>query len=379
MREERRMRRKILSFAVLMLILVGASTGCTSNAAAASSWPGYAVSDGMGYFSYGTQVYALDLKNGGLVWNYPNEASSGRQFYAAPAIGDEFVVVGDYENSLAALDKQSGSEKWQFGSAKDRFVGSALVLNGYVYAPNSDHYLYALDENGDLMWQFKAEGPNWTQPLADDDNLYLVSMDHFLYTLNFEYASSNLETSESGSRTLVAEPLWSLELGAAVVADPVLVDGVMYIGTIDGTLFAVDMAAKKIIWTFDADGEMASIWSSPVVLSDAVFVGDQNGIVYALSTADGSELWPTPYAAGESIVSGGVVVDDSVVYATREGKVFSISLEKELRTLAVFETELYSSLKVDGEKIIIAPAAKEGLFKAVDTNGVEIWNYIPAD
>lgn len=373
------MRKKILSFAVLILLVGLASTGCTSSASAASSWPGYSVSDGAGYFSYSTQVYALDLKNGSLIWNYPQEGSSGRQFYAAPAVSDDLVIVGDYDNGLVALDKQNGSEKWQFSSAEDRYIGSALVLNGYVYAPNSDHYLYALDENSDLMWQFKAEGPNWTQPLADDENLYMVSMDHTLYAFDFEYASGDLETSESGSRTLVAEPLWSLDVGAAVVADPVLVDGVMYIGTIDGTLHAVDVAAQEILWSYDAEGEMASIWGSPVVLSDTVFVGDQEGNVYAVSTADGSAFWPSPYTAGDSIVSGGVALEESVVYATKEGKVFSINLEKEPRTLAVFESELYSSLEIDGEKIIIAPAAKEGLFQAVDANGVEIWNYIPAD
>ncbi len=373
------MRKKIFGFVVLLLIVVVASTGCTSRAAAASSWPGTLVSDGAGYFSYSSQVYALDIKNGDLLWSYPQEANSSRQFYAAPAVDADLIVVGDYSNGLAVLDKQSGSEKWQFTDAEDRYIGSALVLNGYVYAPNSDHFLYALDENGDLMWQFKAEGPNWTQPLADDTNLYLASMDHKLYALGFEYASSDLETSEDGSRTLVAEPLWTIDMGAAVVADPVLVDGKIFIGTIDGNLYAVDLAAKEVLWSFNAEGEMASIWGSPVVLSDTVFIGDQNGNVYAVSAVDGSAVWPTPFTAGESIVSGGAALEDSVVFATREGKVFSINLEKEPRTLAVFETELYASLKVDGEKIIIAPAAKEGLFKAVDANGVEVWNYIPAD
>ena len=379
MREERRMRKKITSIAILMLIIAAASTGCTSNTGAASSWPGYSISDGTGYFSYGTQVYALDLKNGSLLWVFPQEASSGRQFYSAPAVGDDLVIVGDYSGGLAAIDKQSGFEKWQFSGAEDRYIGSALSVDGFTYAPNSDHYLYALDENGDLMWRFKAAGPNWTKPLFDDENLYLVSMDHYLYALDLEYDTSSLNLAEDGSLTLVSEAKWSLDLGAAIVADPVIADDVMYVGTIDGTLYAVDLATQKTLWSFTAEDEMAAIWGSPVVMPEAVFVGDQDGNVYAVNIEDGSALWPSAFAAGTSIVSGGVLVDESVVFATREGKVFSINLDEEPKNLAVYETELLASLQVDDEKIIIAPAAKDGLFKAVDLNGVEIWNYIPAD
>ena len=72
-------------------------------------------------------------------------------------------------------------------------------------------------------------------------HLYLASMDHYLYALDLNYDTSSLEVDEAGSRTLVAEPLWSLDLGAAVAANPVLVDGVIYAGTIDGTLYAVDL------------------------------------------------------------------------------------------------------------------------------------------
>ena len=373
------MRKKIINLAVLMLIIMAASTGCTSSASTASSWPGYSISEGAGYFSYGTQVYALDLKNGSLLWAYPAEASASRQFYAAPAVSDEMVVIGGYDNSLAALDKQSGSEKWQFSSADDRYIGSALVVNGFTYAPNSDHYLYALDENGDLMWRFKAEGPNWTKPLVDGETLYMVSMDHNLYAFNLEYAAGNLEAAEDGSRTLVSQPEWSLDLGAAVVADPVILDDVMYVGTIEGKLYAVDLTAQKALWSFNADGDMASIWSSPVAMSEAVIVGDQGGNVYAVSAADGSALWPSAFSTGTSIVSSGAVLDDSAVFATTEGKVFSINLDKEPQTLAELESALYASVKVDDEKIILAPGTKNGLFTALNTSGVEIWNYVPAD
>lgn len=372
-------KRKILNLVILALFIGVLSSGCTSGASSASSWPGVTVSEEAGYFAYSNQVYALDIKNGSLLWSYPQEASTSRQFYAAPSVGSDLVVVGDYTNTLAGIDKQSGFEKWQFTAAEDRYIGSALVLDGYVYAPNTDHYLYALDENGDLIWRFKASGPNWTKPLADESYLYMVSMDHFLYALNFEYEGSNLEAGEDGSRTVVAEPVWSLDLGAAVVGDPVMVDGVLYTGTIDGTLYAVDLENQTILWSFKDDNNLASIWGSPVIVSDTIYIGDEDGNVYAVSVLDGTALWPSPFAAGSSVISSGVDVNDLVVFATSAGKIFTINENKEPKTLTTLDAALYASLKYAGEMIVVAPNSSDGLFMAIDSSGNETWNYLPND
>ena len=372
-------KRKILSLVVLILVIGVSATGCTSNASAASSWPGFAVADGEGYFAYAAQVYALDMKNGDLLWAYPQEAATSRQFYAAPAVGADLVVVGDYTNSLAAVDRQSGYEKWQFTDADDRYVASALVTDDYVYAPNTDHYIYALDKEGTLAWCFKAEGPNWTKALAGTDYLYMVSMDHNVYAFNFEYDSAALETDSDGRRTLVAEPEWSIDLGSAVVADPVIVDGVLYTGTIDGTLYAIDLEGQDILWSFTGDEAMVAIWGSPVVTADIVYVGDQGGNIFAIDIKDGSSVWPSPFAAGTSVVSGGVALDDGVVFATTDGKIFSINANKEPKTLITFETTLYASLDITDENIVVAPATSDDLFVAIDGSGNEIWSYLPAD
>ncbi len=351
----------------------------TSGATAASSWPGLTVSDGVSYIAYSSHVYAVDIKNGGLIWMYPADDSSKLQYYAEPEVNSDLVLVGDYTQSLWAIDKNSGIEKWRFADADDRYIGSVLDVNGMVYAPNTDQYLYALDENGNFKWRFKAEGPNWTKPLHDDNYVYMISMDHNLYALNFDYAVDNLALDKGGSRTLVAEPAWSLDLGAAVVADPVIADGVLYTGTVDGTLFAVDLAKQAVLWKFDNGNMVASLWSSPVVLDDAVIFADHDGNVYAVSKADGKALWPTPFNAGEAIVQGSTVVDDKACFSTVGGKVFTIDINQTPKTLATVDAVLYSRLASDDGKIILAPAIKTELVRAIDLNGNEIWKYIPAD
>ena len=326
MREKRMKRRKLLSLVVLIIVLGVMATGCTSSSASsASSWPGLTIADGEGFFAYAAQVYALDTKNGDLLWAYPQETSSSRQFYAAPAVGTDLVVVGDYANALAAIDRQNGKEKWQFTGAEDRYIASALVTDETVYAPNTDHNLYVLDKDGNLKWRFQADGPNWTKPLAGSDYLYMVSMDHYLYALNFDYDSTALETDGQGQRVLVTEPAWSLELSAAVVADPVIADGILYAGTVDGTSMRLTLQTRMFSgpstvmagWVQSGAARLLPPARSMLVTSLATFMQ----LMLPAERLSGRHL----SQRGTSVVSGGVALEDHVVYATAMGK-FSRSM-----------------------------------------------------
>jgi outer membrane protein assembly factor BamB len=338
-----------------------------------------ALSGEEGYFAYGTQVYALDTKNGSLLWRFPQEGSSSIQFYAAPEVSDNLVIVGDYTSNLYAVDRENGFEKWQFNDAEDRYIASSLSYNETVYAPNTDYYLYALDENGDLLWRFKTKGPNWSKPLADESYLYLTSMDHYLYALNLSYANTDLTADEDGNQTLVSTPVWSLDLESAIVSNPVMEDGILYVGTVDGILYAVDLEKQSVLWKFTVEDEVASIWGTPVITSDAVFFGDEGGNIYAIDKQDGNALWPSPFAAGSSVIASGVGIDGKAVFAASDGKIFSIDASKEPKTLTTLDATLNAPLGYANEKIIIAPASSDALVEAIDTNGSEVWTYSPTN
>ena len=117
------------------------SRTCT-RAGAASSWPGFSVFEENAYLSYGSQTFAVDLKNGSQIWRYPSRSGSWRQIYAAPEIGDGFAVVGDYNGVLTALDQVNGTRKWEFEGAKDRYIGSALISDGNGVMPPIQIIIY---------------------------------------------------------------------------------------------------------------------------------------------------------------------------------------------------------------------------------------------
>jgi len=357
------------------ILIAGLLSGCTAGAGIASSWPGISTDGEKGYFAFGSEIFALDTKNGTLIWRYPESPDAKTQFFAAPAISETQVLAGSYNNTLVAVDKNSGTGKWTFALAKDRYIASPLVVGEQIFAPNTDKHLYVLNTSGDLLWSFKTTGPNWTKPVSDEQFIYLASMDHFLYALNLEYSSAALAVDTTGSRTLVEKPVWSVDLGTAVVADPVISDGKILVATIDGKLHCVDSASGNIAWTFEDGDRYDSIWGSPVVTDEAIYFGNENGEVFAVSPETGKALWPAPYSAGGEIIAGGISIDGGVIFVNKQGKVFSINAAKEPKPLVTLDMVMYATPKAAGTNILLAPAAKEKLFMAIDLSGNEVWSF----
>ena len=370
------MKIKFRNITFITPLLAVILAGC-ANAGVASSWPGLTLSDSTAYVAYNTQIFTIDTRNGGEVWRYPQEADNRHQYYASPAVAGNMLVAGSYGEHLVGLDAENGQLKWSFDGAKDRYIGPALIMDGNVYAPNTDGHLYSLDSAGNLLWKFKANGPNWTRPVTDGETIFLASMDHFLYALKAEYQVPQMAQDKDGQINLVSEPLWKVDLGTAVVADPVIKNGVIFVGTIDGSLHAVSIEERKISWTFRGGDEAASIWGAPLVTEEAIFYGDEGGNLFAVSPRNGSALWPSPYTVGASLVAGGVETEDGVLFVTDDGRIFTINLEKEPRPVTSLDAAVYATpLFIDGH-VVTAPAVKEALLQTFDLTGKEVWKFIP--
>jgi outer membrane protein assembly factor BamB len=368
--------KKVITLLIVLMTALLISS-CT-NVGAASSWPGYTVDDGVGYLSFGAQTYAIDISNGSLQWQYPAESDRTRQAYGAPQVLDGLVVFGDYANKLVAVNAANGTEKWKFSGAQDRYIASVELTESFVFAPNTDGYIYALNSDGAMEWKFRTEGPNWTKPIADEEFIYFASMDHNMYAISQTYNVSSLELAKDGSRTLRGDYAWKTDLGMAIVADPILQNGVLYSATIEGKLFAIEIETGEILWSFDNNGELGAVWGSPVIDGSIIFIADTEGDVYTVDKDTGKQIWPSPFNAGGKIVGGGALTPDGVVFATDGGKIFLINQEKEAKTIISLESAIYAPVINEERKILIAPASEDGLLTAFDLEGFEVWSFVPS-
>ncbi len=117
---------------------------------------------------------------------------------------------------------------------------------------------------------------------------------------------------------------WTADLSYLPLTPAVVAEGIAFCGDEAGVLHAVDTVTGKELWqAFTA----AAIFAAPAYWSGRVFVASADGNVYAYDAADGRLLWKYQLAPAKRFInvygkimstwplSGGLVVKDGIVYS----------------------------------------------------------------
>jgi len=353
-----------LSVAVVFSLLAG----CTGGAAITTSWPGITVdtNNDTVYVSFNTHIYAVNLGNGTEKWRFPAKADKNITFFAESTLTDDGqLITGAYNNVLYSINPENGNQNWTFNASENRYVGGALYSNNNIFAPSSDNNLYTITLDGNLRWQATTGHSLWATPVSDGEYVYQPSMDHHLYIYDIETGNEVWKSEDLGG-TMIAQPLLSSE-------------GVLYQGTFGNEIIALDTINREILWRFPTQGW---VWSAPVLDDGKLFFGDLEGIVYAVNAADGSLVWKIQPDISDNcgVFGRPLVVEDSLYFASRTGILYSVDKSNgSPKWSKPFEAQFFSNLVQTEDMILLSAHKSDALVIAVDLNGNQRWSFIPVE
>ena len=145
----------------------------------------------------------------------------------------------------------------------------------------------------------QSTAPEATEPLAPPR---AEDWHTFMHDLGF----SGVSPDKSIAPPL--ELLWKFKTGGPLHASPVIANGILYIGSTDGKLYALDAKQWGIRWVFDAGD---AIRYSATVLGNRVYFSARNNKVYALDAKTGEKLWEFK---SKSWMDAPPIVSDNKVY-----------------------------------------------------------------
>ena len=115
------------------------------------------------------------------------------------------------------------------------------------------------------------------------------------------------------------EIVWKyVEEDSPFFSSPAIGEDVVVVGGRDNRLHCVSRDDGKLIWTFQALGEVDS---SPVICGDKVVVGSEDGRFYMLNLSDGSKVWS--YEMGQGVSSSPAIANGIVVVGCDDGYVYA--------------------------------------------------------
>lgn len=175
---------------------------------------------------------------------------------------------------------------------------------------------------------------------------------------------------------------WRAPTQGDVISSPTIAGGVVYIGSGDGRLYALDLATGDRKWMYDAG---SAVSSSPAVGGGLVFAAARDGSIFAVDAATGARRWrlttgpdlPLPWGheSGDHFISSPVYVDGTVIVGAGDGGVYALDAATGHRKWrAETEGRVRSSPAVAGALVYFGDAA--GRIHAVDrATGDERWMF----
>ena len=171
------------------------------------------------------------------------------------------------------------------------------------------------------------------------------------------------------TNTTLPAPLtlrWSYQAKDSIESSAAIVDGVVYVGVMDGHLLAVDLETGALRWQYQTAGPVEE--SSPCVSAGVVYVGDLEGVVHAVDASTGKAKWTfktqgeiksSPNRSGDRVYIGSY---DQCLYALSAGG----SLVWKFRA----EGPVHATPAVDGDTVYISGCDEH--LRAIDaTTGAE--------
>ena len=112
---------------------------------------------------------------------------------------------------------------------------------------------------------------------------------------------------------------WRFATGPVIASSPAVSNGVVYVGSYDDNLYAIDAVTGKVQWRFKTK---SFVHSSPAVSNGVVYVGSDDDNLYAIDAVTGKEQWR--FATGDSVESSPAVSNGIVYVGSHANSLYAI-------------------------------------------------------
>jgi len=184
-------------------------------------------------------------KQPSLLWSAKVGEDSERQAVKfAPFATEKFVFTVDREGQVTAFDINSGAQTWRTKLNKDITAGIS----------------------------------------GDDDNLYVASSNGEVFAISQLHGGT----------------IWTSSVSSEVIASPVAGLNFVVVRSLDGKIYSLDKRTGERRWIYTYSVPALSIHGNgrPVIVTDGVLAGLDNGRLVALRDTDGRVFWETSLGDG---------------------------------------------------------------------------------
>jgi outer membrane protein assembly factor BamB/tRNA A-37 threonylcarbamoyl transferase component Bud32 len=248
--------------------------------------------------SYDNNLYALSADKGQFMWKYATDGG----IVSRPAVFENNVFFGSEDRRMHVISAATGRINWTYYT-EGPIRSSPRVAEGHVFIGSDDMHLHAVNATtGRRAWSMEAGGMVRSTALVDHECVYFGTESGDFYCLDF-----------------TGKTKWRFNARRGITSSPVISQGVVYFGSMDSTLYALDAKSGWVIWRFRLGRPTIS---SPCLVENMLFIGASDGVIYCMDANASKEIWR--YSTEHQVSSSPVVYRDSLYCGSVDGSVYCL-------------------------------------------------------
>ena len=282
---------------------------------------GVAISNGFVFVTTGVgQVVALNLTDGKNVW----QQNIGVPIRTAPAIKGGNIYITAHNNRLFVLAAKDGSLVWTHSGIDEplALLGGAAPAIGddIMVVPYSSGEIYALRvKDGRYLWHdalsFNVQADPFSSlvdvdaaPVIDGERIYAVNY-------NGQISAFNLKNGER---------LWERNISATQM--PWLAGNMLYLVTEQGDLVAIEKTMGIVTWITKLDARLSAskeerYWSGPVMAGGRLIVVSNDGSALSVDPKTGEVMKHVKLPSGVNVPP--VIANGTLYFLTDRGQLLA--------------------------------------------------------
>jgi len=152
----------------------------------------------------------------------------------------------------------------------------------------------------------------WSGPTVHDGVVYVGTRDGRVVAIN--------------TSTQIKQ--WDHAFTSTIIYVTPIVDGnLVYVGTYGGKVYALSMADGEDMWDYPRDGYVGAIVGTPVIADETIYVSSSDGRIYALNTTNGKRKWESDPPLADKLWTSPTVIGDTLYVSTFDGHIYGLSVE----------------------------------------------------
>ncbi len=203
------------------------------------------------------------------------------------------------------------------------------------------------------LWTFKCEDEVRSAPVIHNGILYAGSYDNNLYALN----------------AADGQFVWKYAADGGIVSRPAIAEDVLFFGSEDQSLHAVSVRSGRVVWTYFTGGRVRS---SPRIAEGHILIGSDDHYLHAVNMTTGRAAWK--FETAEAIRSTPCAVQDLIYIGCESGDFYCLDFRGELKWRFPAKRAVTSS-PIVVENAVYFNSMDATLYALDHRNGWVIWRF----